>query len=142
MNQQLDLFSEYKDKLVGIVGPENASSIINGSLYVVSAGNSDFLQNYFINLRLKKLYTVSQFSQIVLELQTKFIQVSITYPKTLYYHCCLTFPLMSHLLNQKKKYYHYCSTVRLGLIIGSKDPIEEKSNHCFFFFFSLFLFLD
>ena len=75
MDQQLDLFSEYKEQLAGIVGPTNASSIINGSLYVVSAGNSDFLQNYFINLRLKQLYTVTEFSQIVLERQTKFIQV-------------------------------------------------------------------
>jgi hypothetical protein len=75
MNQQLDLFSEYKERLAEIVGPTNASSIINGSLYVVSAGSSDFLQNYFINLRLKKIYSVTQFSQIVLERQTKFIQV-------------------------------------------------------------------
>lgn len=74
MNQQLDLFNEYKGKLAGIVGSANASSIVSKSLYVVSAGNSDFLQNYYINLRLRNLYTPTQFSQIVLDLQTKFIQ--------------------------------------------------------------------
>lgn len=74
MNQQLDLFKEYKSKLAGIVGSTNATSIVNGSFYIVSAGNSDFLQNYYINLRLRNLYTPTQFSQIVLNLQTQFLQ--------------------------------------------------------------------
>ncbi|KAH7444515.1 hypothetical protein KP509_02G080700 [Ceratopteris richardii] len=74
MDQQLELFKEYKGKLASVVGVANASSIINGALYVISAGNSDFLQNYYINLRLRRLYTPIQFGQIVLDLQTKFIQ--------------------------------------------------------------------
>ncbi|KAI5075630.1 hypothetical protein GOP47_0009706 [Adiantum capillus-veneris] len=74
MNQQLELFKEYKNKLAAEVGSTNATSIVSDALYVVSAGNSDFLQNYYINLRLRRLYTPTQFSQIVLNLQTKFIQ--------------------------------------------------------------------
>ncbi|MCO5571263.1 hypothetical protein L7F22_025000 [Adiantum nelumboides] len=74
MNQQLEFFKEYKNKLAGLVGSTNATSIVNGALYVVSAGNSDFLQNYYINLRLRRQYTPIQFGQIVLNLQTKFIQ--------------------------------------------------------------------
>lgn len=74
MNQQLELFKEYKTQLAKIVGSTNATNTVNEALYVVSAGNSDFLQNYYINLRLRRLYTPAQFSQIVLDLQTKFIQ--------------------------------------------------------------------
>lgn len=74
MSQQLELFQEYKGKLARVVGSKNATDIVNGSLYVVSAGNSDFIQNYYINLRLRSLYTASQFSQILLDLQAKFIK--------------------------------------------------------------------
>ena len=105
MNQQLDLFSEYKDKLVGFV----------------SAGNSDFLQKYFINIRPKKLYTISQFSQIVCVGAPDQIHSGLNYlPKNIV--LSLLFDLS---INVSKG------------IDNSIGLIKEKSNHCFF---SLFLF--
>ncbi|KAA8550253.1 hypothetical protein F0562_001937 [Nyssa sinensis] len=70
----LEYFKEYQKKLVGIVGNSNASSIINGSIYLISAGSSDFVQNYYINPLLYKVYTPDQFSDILILSYTKFIQ--------------------------------------------------------------------
>lgn len=59
---------------------QNASSIISDAIYLVSAGTSDFIQNYYINPLLKKLYTVDQFSDIVLQGYSDFIQACISQP--------------------------------------------------------------
>ena len=47
--KQLDIFEEYKVKLVGIVGLEKASSIIAEAFYFVSARSNDYILNYFVN---------------------------------------------------------------------------------------------
>eukprot|EP00249_Psilotum_nudum_P001456 c13922_g1_i1 orf=616-1668(-) len=74
LSRQLELFKDYTVKLSNVVGPANASSILSQALYIVSSGSSDFLQNYYVNLRLRHLYTVAQFSNIILDLSTKFIK--------------------------------------------------------------------
>lgn len=74
MSKQLELFQEYKGRLAQVVGSANASTIISKAIYVVSAGNSDFIQNYYINVRLRNLYNPTQFSNIILGLAAKFIE--------------------------------------------------------------------
>ncbi|XP_059655084.1 GDSL esterase/lipase At5g22810-like [Cornus florida] len=74
LSQQLQYFKEYQKKLVGIAGKSNASSIISGSIYLVSAGSSDFAQNYYINPLLYKVYTPDEFSDILIQSYVKFIQ--------------------------------------------------------------------
>lgn len=76
LSQQLKYFKEYQAKLVKIVGKSNASSIINGSVYLVNSGSSDFVQNYYINPLLYKVYTVKEFSDIVIKSYATFIEVS------------------------------------------------------------------
>ncbi|XP_059664296.1 GDSL esterase/lipase At5g22810-like [Cornus florida] len=74
LSQQLQYFKEYQKKLVGTAGKSNASSIISGSIYLVSAGSSDFAQNYYINPLLYKVYTPDEFSDILIQSYVKFIQ--------------------------------------------------------------------
>ncbi|KZV56856.1 GDSL esterase/lipase [Dorcoceras hygrometricum] len=74
LSKQVDFYKSFQKKLVGIVGNKNASSIINGSIYFVSAGSSDFVQNYYINPLLYKKYTIDQFSDILLESHANFVQ--------------------------------------------------------------------
>ncbi|XP_071723109.1 GDSL esterase/lipase At5g22810-like, partial [Rutidosis leptorrhynchoides] len=74
LDQQLEYFKEYKNKLVGIAGTSNASTIISGAIYLVSGGSSDFIQNYYINPLLYKAYTPDQFSDILIQSFSKFIQ--------------------------------------------------------------------
>jgi phospholipid:diacylglycerol acyltransferase len=74
LDQQLEYFKEYQKKLVGIGGKAKASYIISGALYLLSGGNSDFIQNYYINPLLYKAYTPDQFSDILMQSYSKFIQ--------------------------------------------------------------------
>ncbi|KAL2485615.1 GDSL-like Lipase/Acylhydrolase superfamily protein [Abeliophyllum distichum] len=74
LSKQLEFYKDYQKKLVGVAGKSNASSIISGSVYLISSGSSDFVQNYYINPLLYKVYTTDQFSDILLQSYTKFIQ--------------------------------------------------------------------
>ncbi|KAK6776459.1 hypothetical protein RDI58_027460 [Solanum bulbocastanum] len=73
LSKQLEYYKEYQKKLVVIAGKLNATSIINGSIHLISAGSSDFVQNYYINPLLYKVYTPDQFSDTLIKSYTKFI---------------------------------------------------------------------
>lgn len=74
LEQQLEHYKECQNILVGVAGKSNASSIISGAIYLVSAGSSDFVQNYYINPLLYKVFTADQFSDILIQHYTIFIQ--------------------------------------------------------------------
>ncbi|KAK7261267.1 hypothetical protein RIF29_27575 [Crotalaria pallida] len=74
LSQQLEHYQESQNVLVSIVGRSNASSIISGAIHLISAGNSDFIQNYYINPLLYKVYTADQFSDILLQNFANFIK--------------------------------------------------------------------
>ncbi|KAL4294429.1 hypothetical protein HN51_045238 [Arachis hypogaea] len=67
LSQQLEHYKECQNILVEVAGQSNASSIISGATHLVSAGNSDFIQNYYINPLLNKVYTADQFSEILMQ---------------------------------------------------------------------------
>ncbi|KAF3455128.1 hypothetical protein FNV43_RR05576 [Rhamnella rubrinervis] len=74
LSKQLEYYKDYQSKIVGIAGKANASSIISGAIYLISAGSSDFVQNYYINPLLYKFYTPDQFSDILIQYFANFIQ--------------------------------------------------------------------
>uniref|UniRef100_A0A2N9GVI7 GDSL esterase/lipase n=1 Tax=Fagus sylvatica TaxID=28930 RepID=A0A2N9GVI7_FAGSY len=74
LSQQVENYKEYQSKLEEIAGRSNASSIISGAIYLVSGGSSDFVQNYYIDPLLYKAYTPHQFSNILIQSFTDFIQ--------------------------------------------------------------------
>ncbi|KAK7262220.1 hypothetical protein RJT34_29783 [Clitoria ternatea] len=74
LSQQLENYKDFQRNLVRIAGQSNASSIISGAIYLVSAGNSDFVQNYYINPLLSKVYTTDQFSDMLMLHYSNFIQ--------------------------------------------------------------------
>ncbi|CAM8964494.1 unnamed protein product [Rhodiola kirilowii] len=74
LSQQLEYYKEYQTKLIHIAGTSNATSTISGAIYLLSAGSSDFVQNYYINPLLYKAYTPDQFSDILLQSYSAFIQ--------------------------------------------------------------------
>lgn len=75
LSKQLGYYKEYHKKLVDFAGKSNATSIITGSIYLVSSGSSDFVQNYYVNPLLYKVYTPYQFSDILIEAYSHFIKV-------------------------------------------------------------------
>ncbi|CAK9314346.1 unnamed protein product [Citrullus colocynthis] len=74
LTQQLEYYKEYQNKVAEVAGKPNASSIISGAIYLVSAGSNDFLQNYYINPLLYKKYTADQFGDILITTYINFIQ--------------------------------------------------------------------
>ncbi|KAL3528672.1 hypothetical protein ACH5RR_007994 [Cinchona calisaya] len=74
LSHQLENFKDYKSKLEKIAGTEEATSIIGGALYILSAGSSDFLQNYYINPLLNIIYTPDQYSSHLVDIFSNFIK--------------------------------------------------------------------
>jgi hypothetical protein len=75
LSQQLEYYKEYQSKLAQIVGSSKAHSIITGALYILSAGSSDFVQNYYINPYLNKLQSPDDFSNLLIGIFNNFVKV-------------------------------------------------------------------
>ncbi|KAJ6840150.1 GDSL esterase/lipase-like [Iris pallida] len=73
LTQQLQYFKEYQSKLRSLARGK-ASSIVSGSIYVISAGSSDYVQNYYINPLVNRAYTLDQFSDSLVQSFTTFVQ--------------------------------------------------------------------
>jgi hypothetical protein len=77
---QLELYKNCQEELRKIVGNTNATSIISGAAYLLVAGSGDFAQNYFVNPFLNNLYTPYQFSDILIQEYSNFIQACPSQP--------------------------------------------------------------
>lgn len=77
MQEQLELFIEYKAKLEAAVGSERAAAIVANSMYIVTAGSDDIVNTYFhTNLR-KKSYTISNYTDFLSASASSFFEVYI-----------------------------------------------------------------
>lgn len=59
------------------MGAANATSLFSSGIYLISAGSSDFVQNYYVNPLLHNTYTPEQFINILMQNYEKFIEVSL-----------------------------------------------------------------
>ncbi|PKA59004.1 GDSL esterase/lipase APG [Apostasia shenzhenica] len=73
LTQQLQYYKEYQSKLANVAGSSKASSILSEALYIVSTGSGDYVQNYYINPYLNKVYTPDQFSSILVSSFSNFV---------------------------------------------------------------------
>lgn len=76
LSQQLQYYKEYQVKLAKVAGSKQAASIVKDALYIVSAGSSDYIQNYYVNPFLNKAYTPDQYSSYLVGIFTSFIKVN------------------------------------------------------------------
>ncbi|KAF0927428.1 hypothetical protein E2562_032731 [Oryza meyeriana var. granulata] len=74
LSRQLDYFSEYKSKVEAVAGGKKAAALTSESIYVVSAGTSDYVQNYYVNPVLAAAYTPEQFADVLMQPYTTFIE--------------------------------------------------------------------
>ncbi|KAL3632893.1 hypothetical protein CASFOL_025877 [Castilleja foliolosa] len=74
LSQQLQYYREYQAKLRNVAGQKQAASVIKDALYLVAAGSSDFIQNYYINPILNTAYTSDQYSSYLVTIFTAFIK--------------------------------------------------------------------
>ncbi|GFZ08062.1 GDSL-like Lipase/Acylhydrolase superfamily protein [Actinidia rufa] len=75
LSQQLQYYKEYQAKLAKVAGNKKAASIIKDGLYILSAGSSDFVQNYYVNPLLNKVYTPDQYSSYLVGIFSRLVQV-------------------------------------------------------------------
>ncbi|KAM0874646.1 hypothetical protein ACQ4PT_037329 [Festuca glaucescens] len=74
LGQQLNYFKEYQSKVAAVAGSSRAAALTSGSIYVVSAGTSDYVQNYYVNAMLAAAYTPDQFADALMTPFTAFIE--------------------------------------------------------------------
>ncbi|KAL8526217.1 hypothetical protein ACS0TY_015436 [Phlomoides rotata] len=72
--QQLRYYRDWQNRVVNLVGRNRANSIFSGGIHLISAGSSDFIQNYYINPLLNRVYTPDQFSDILIRSYTSVIE--------------------------------------------------------------------
>ncbi|KAL0316162.1 UNVERIFIED_CONTAM: GDSL esterase/lipase [Sesamum radiatum] len=71
--RQLEYYRDWQRKVVSMVGREKANAIFSGGIHLISAGTSDFIQNYYIN-PLLRVYSPDQFSDILMRSYSTLIQ--------------------------------------------------------------------
>ncbi|KAK9291238.1 hypothetical protein L1049_009426 [Liquidambar formosana] len=74
LSRQLRYYREYQSKVVNMVGRTKANSIFSGGIHLLSAGSSDFVQNYYINPILNRVYSPDQFSDILMRSYSTFVE--------------------------------------------------------------------
>ena len=82
LTQQLQYYREYQRKLAKVAGSKQSASIIKDAIYIVGDGSGDFLQNYYVNPLLNKVYTPEQYSSMLVNIFSSFIKVSC------HLYCC------------------------------------------------------
>ncbi|KAM3217667.1 GDSL esterase/lipase [Capsicum annuum] len=74
LRHQLKYYKLWQRKVVNLVGRTKATNIFSGGIHLISAGSSDFIQNYYINPLLNKVYSPDQFADILMTSYSTFVQ--------------------------------------------------------------------
>lgn len=61
-----------------MVGSERANKMFSGGIHILSAGASDYIQNYYINPYVYRQYTPDQYADLLMASFTNFVQVSLS----------------------------------------------------------------
>ncbi|OEL23050.1 GDSL esterase/lipase EXL3 [Dichanthelium oligosanthes] len=83
MQEELNMFAEYKEKLAGVVGDEAAAGIVAESLFLVCAGTDDIANNYYLAPVRPLQYDISSYVDFLVQQACDFMKVK----------CFLSFPL-------------------------------------------------
>ncbi|KAL5995678.1 hypothetical protein ACLOJK_025746 [Asimina triloba] len=75
MEEQLEMFKEYKKKLESIAGVERAAKLISKSAYVVCAGNNDLVDTYYGSLLRSSEYDLPSYVRLLIQTASAFLQV-------------------------------------------------------------------
>ncbi|CAH1435787.1 unnamed protein product [Lactuca virosa] len=74
LRRQLSYYKDWQKRVVGMIGREKANEIFSTGIHILSAGSSDFLQNYYVNPFLNRIYSASQFSDILMTSYITFVE--------------------------------------------------------------------
>ena len=72
--KELELYKEYQAKLRAHLGQRKANYVISESLYLISLGTNDFLENYYIFPGRRSQFTVAQYEDFLIGIAENFIR--------------------------------------------------------------------
>jgi len=73
--KEVEFYKDYQNKLKASFGDEKAKEIIRESLYLVSIGTNDFLENYYTQLERRMEYkTVQEYEDFLIVLAENFLR--------------------------------------------------------------------
>ncbi|XP_071707310.1 GDSL esterase/lipase At5g45960-like [Rutidosis leptorrhynchoides] len=72
--RQLELFKEYKTRVIEEIGLRRTMEIVNNALYIVSAGTNDFVVNYFTLPIRRRKFSLPSYMEFVMNKQLEFLQ--------------------------------------------------------------------
>lgn len=75
LTRQLSYYRTYQNRVTSMIGRERARTLFSKAIHILSAGSSDFIQNYYVNPLLNILNTPDQFSDVLMRSYSDFIQV-------------------------------------------------------------------
>ncbi|KAF3324434.1 GDSL esterase/lipase [Carex littledalei] len=74
LTQQLQNYREYQSKVTGVAGKDKTSALVSGAIHLLSAGNSDYIQNYYISPLVYGSYTPDQFADLLVQNFNTFVE--------------------------------------------------------------------
>ena len=75
LTDQLGWYKNWKNEVISLVGPEKGDFTIKNTLYVISTGANDWVNNYYINPILQKQYTKDAYTAFLISRVRAFLQV-------------------------------------------------------------------
>lgn len=75
MQEELNMFAEYKEKLAGVVGDAAAAGIVADSLFLVCAGSDDIANNYYLAPVRPLQYDISAYVDFLVQQACDFMRV-------------------------------------------------------------------
>ncbi|KAI3896126.1 hypothetical protein MKX03_020096 [Papaver bracteatum] len=73
LSEQLEYFKEYQKRLTSFLGKDRAVKAARGSLYFISIGTNDFIENYFTLPGRSSHFTVDEYENFLLGIARKFL---------------------------------------------------------------------
>jgi len=80
MQEELNMFAEYKEKLAGVVGDAAAAGIVADSLFLVCAGTDDIANNYYLAPVRPLQYDISAYVDFLVQQACNFMRVKSSSP--------------------------------------------------------------
>ncbi|KAL9236814.1 hypothetical protein vseg_011440 [Gypsophila vaccaria] len=75
LSRQMDYFKEYRKKIEAIIGIEKTNELISKAVFIISAGTNDFVVNYYTMPIRRRMYSVPQYQQFLVQNIRYFIKL-------------------------------------------------------------------
>ncbi|XP_057840656.1 GDSL esterase/lipase At2g42990 [Cryptomeria japonica] len=72
--KQIEHFKEYRKRIAGLVGEEEATAIIRKAIFFITIGTNDFIFNYFALPTRRLQFTVQEYTDFLLNTYTLYIK--------------------------------------------------------------------